>query len=242
MTILEAIKANVDPTSEMMTMISMVKVGDGTSVFNKTNGKRKANEKVLMESKIGYSPESVISENKNTFLIGSNYQKLQNNRIAKATQKILTAVQLAGGNDVAEMILGGVKEKAKDGKAFEAKSLPWGEWVEGWEGVLIKHTKDGEEKFYLRVYNETFGKGTTVFRDPNGNEIDIKDDKFSDFRKPESKPSGKVNELKEALGKILDLNDPEIKAALESMKPIHPETICINNIKTLGIKTQFFNV
>lgn len=240
--ILNAIDTNVDPTSKMMNMVSITKKGDGTSVFNKTNGKRKANEKVLMENAvdIGYSAEDVVSETNNTFLIGSNYQKLQNNRIKSAINKILVAVQLAGGNDVAELLLGGVKEKAEDGTAFESQSLPWGEWVEGWEGILIRHEVDGEERFYLRVYNETNGKGTTVYKDPNGEEIDTTDKKFADFLKAPRKKSGKVNELKEALSKILDVDNPEIKESLEKMKPIRPENLNLDNIKSLRINKQSF--
>lgn len=243
--ILNAIKENIDPKSEMMKIVSITKKGDGTSVFNKTNGKRKADEKILMESSVkegglGYSPEEVTSENKNTYLVGSNYQKLQNNRIKKAAKEILTAVQLSGGNDVAEMILSGILDKAKEGTAFESKGLPWGEWVEGFEGILIRHEKEGEEKFYLRVYNETNGKGTSTFYTPSAEILDINSKECQVFRKAEKKKSGKVNELKEALGKILDLNNPEIKEALQKLKPINPETQGIEKFVSITLDGKTF--
>lgn len=236
MNILDAIKANINPLNAGMEMISITLGGDGTKVFNKTNGERSKDKKVLMESSIGYAPEAVKSEMKNTYLVGSNYQKLQNNRIKNSAKKILTAVQLAGGNATAELILNGIIEAGANGEAFEAKSLPFGEWVDGWEGILIQH--NGE--MYLRVYDETPAKKITTYTDPNGEVIDPNDEKFSSFRKPAKKESGAVNELKEALGKILDLSDPDIAQALKGMKPIHPECPKISNIISLRMNGETY--
>lgn len=236
MNIIEAIKANINPQNEMMDMVSITLGGDGTKVFNKTNGERSKDKKVLMESEIGYAPEAVKVEMKNTYLVGSNYQKLQNNRIKNSAKKILTAVQLAGGNATAELILKGIIEAGESGEAFEAKSLPFGEWVEGWEGILIQH----KGEMYLRVYDETPAKKITTYTDPNGAVIDPNEEKFSSFRKAPKKASGTVNELKEALGKILDLSDPDIAEALKGMKAIKPECPKISNILSIRMNGETY--
>jgi len=236
MNILDAIKANINPRNTGMDMVSITLGGDGTKVFNKTNGERSPAKKILMESEIGYAPEAVKVEMKNTYLVGSNYQKLQNNRIKKSAKKILTAVQLAGGNDTAELILNGIIEAGEKGEAFETKSLPFGEWVKDWEGILIQH--NGE--MYLRVYDETPAKKITTYTDPNGEVINPNDEKFSSFRKPAKKESGAVNNLKEALEKILDLTDPDIAQALKEMKAIKPECPKISNILSIRMNGETY--
>jgi hypothetical protein len=89
MTIIDAIKSNVNPSNNMMKIISITLRGDGTTVFNKTNGERSAIKKVLMESELGYPPESVIKITKSTYVIGSNYSVLQNNRIKKSAKNCI---------------------------------------------------------------------------------------------------------------------------------------------------------
>ena len=36
-------------------------------------------------------------------------------------------------------------------KDRETGSLPWGQWVEGLENLVIKHVKDNVENYYLRI-------------------------------------------------------------------------------------------
>ena len=52
---------------------------------------------------------------------------------------------------------------------FKSGSLKWGSWVEGAEGRVIQHTKDGEDKLYVRCYLiEESNNATTEFY-VNGN-------------------------------------------------------------------------
>lgn len=46
-----------------------------------------------------------------------------------------------------------VIQKTVTGQIERTHELPWGKWMEGYEGILIEHTnKKGEKNIYLRVY------------------------------------------------------------------------------------------
>lgn len=46
-----------------------------------------------------------------------------------------------------------VIQKTATGQIERTHELPWGKWMEGYEGILIEHTnKKGEKNIYLRVY------------------------------------------------------------------------------------------
>ena len=234
--ILNAIKANISLNG--MTFASYTGVGDGSKVFNKGRGSAS-----MMES-VGHEPTDIRVETTNTVLIGGNYEDMQNNRIKKGVKKLLTEVQLAGGDALVEAMLEGIvnkidnPEKDENGeeiKVFQSGSLPWGNWVDGWEGVLIEH----KGEMYVRVYDETNGKTVRKFS-LNDESFDIDNPNYSQWKKPAKKKSGKVNELNEALSKVLDLNDSDIKKALDSLKPIRPQTIKISNMENFTVNGQTF--
>ena len=83
----------------------------------------------------------------------------------KVTKTSCASYQFGGSyeqriNESIDSSLGGYKEKP----------LPWGAWLEGAEGKVIKHTKTDKEgnettNYYLRYYNPTSEVSTTTFVD-----------------------------------------------------------------------------
>ena len=236
--ILSAIKSNISANG--MTFVSYMGVGDGSKVFNKGRG---AN---AMLEVMGHAHTDIRVETTNTVLVGGNYEDMMNNRIKKAVKKLLTEVQLAGGdNGLVEGMLEGIVRKienpeidpdtGKEIKAFNAQSLPYGEWVEGWEGILIEH----KGEIYLRVYDETNAKSIKKYF-LNGETFDIENPKYTQWKKAPRKKSGKVNELNEALSKVLDLENPDIKKALDNLKPLRPQVVNISNMENFTVNGQTF--
>jgi hypothetical protein len=241
--LIKIITENTNQTSTP-SFISYTLSGDGSKILNKGRGAK------AMVEVLGHEVTDIVTETKNTALCGSDYQTMQNNRIEKSVKKLLTEVQLKGGDTLIEGILEGILAKFTSPEmvedlngnmvaeaVFKAQSLPWGSWVEGLEGILLEHTKEGEHKFYLRIYDEAKAPKKYKFFLEN-EEIDIDDEKFNSYRKAPKKKSGKVNELKEALSKLFDLDaeeNAEIKTALENIKPISPEVLCLDNILNLRI-------
>ena len=63
-----------------------------------------------------------------------------------------------------------INESIDSSIGYKAKPLPWGSWVNGAEGKVIKHTKTDKEgnettNYYLRYYNPTSEVSTTTFVD-----------------------------------------------------------------------------
>jgi hypothetical protein len=233
------IQANINPENQGMDIVSITKKGDGVSTFNKTNKGRGAN-KVLLEDVGGFTPETLESESKFTAFVGGNYEKMANNRIAKGIKTLRTRVELAGGSEAVDMILEGIQGKANEGEAFKSEGLPFGEWVKGWEGVLIEHTdKNGDHWYYLRTYAETNNKPEKSFSF-QGQAVDTKDAQYAPFLKPKKKESGKIYELKMALSKIVDVEDPEIKDALNMLRKPRPEGVRLDRITKLTINGETF--
>lgn len=147
-----------------------------SDLLNKTNGKRKADEKVLCKDATGLDPADIRKHTNATIFVGTDvsYEKLVNNRLAK---------EILGKN--AEMTAGEAKEKAD----FESKGLPFGEMV---DGTHIVHTpKDADEmKHYLRAYFVTANKPITKLYLNGGADLpDLNDPKFAPF-KPKEKEEG----------------------------------------------------
>jgi hypothetical protein len=228
-TLVNAIKANINANG--MTFISYVGIGDGSKVFNKGSG-----AKAMVEC-MGHENTAIEENFTKTVLVGGDYQKMQNNRIAKAVKKLLTEVELAGGDELAEAMLNAIIEKGKEGTAFKSQGLPYGKWVEGFEGILIE-TEDGD--IQLRTYDETPNNTTREYF-LNGEIFDIDSKDYSQWRKPAKKKSGKISELNQALSKILDLENEDIKDALGKLKPIFPQNISLGKtVKSITINGQTF--
>lgn len=63
----------------------------------------------------------------------------------------LQTIEYAYGKSYEDRVNEALVESGKEG-TFESKSLPWGKWLEGAEGSVISHTKNGEDKLYIRCY------------------------------------------------------------------------------------------
>ena len=90
------------------------------------------------------------------------------------------------------------------------------------------------------MYNETPAKKIVTYSDPTGKSININEERFSAFRKAPKKASGKVNDIKDTLAKILDISNSEIKNALSGMRSIKPECHSIRNIVSITIDGETY--
>lgn len=77
-------------------------------------------------------------------------------------------------NTIYENSVNNRREKEGLEADFKAKELPFGEYVEG-SRILIKHEKDGETVYYVRVYLTNSNLGTKVkFTNAQGKELSDK--------------------------------------------------------------------
>ena len=131
-----------------------LKTETAQSTLNKGRGKNS-----MVES-LGINPDEIVKHTKLVALIGTNvtYQDMVNNRLAKENADSQLNV------------------------TFESADLPFGEWVNGAEKLLIKNG----DKLYLRVYCVANNK-PTVEHIYNGSSINLMESKFDSYRKPDKK-------------------------------------------------------
>jgi hypothetical protein len=75
----------------------------------------------------------------------------RNNPLKDERVNKLQTIEYAYGKSYEQRVNEALEENGKEG-TFKSKKLPWGEWLEGAEGSVIAHTKNGEDKLYIRCY------------------------------------------------------------------------------------------
>ena len=141
----------------------------------------------------------------------------RNNPLAKERVNRLQTIEYAFGQSYEQRVNEALVENGKEG-TFESKSLPWGKWVEGAEGAVIAHNKNGEDKLYMRVYLKENGvKSTEYF--VNGNPATQSDlDTIAEFTPSRTKDSSTQSD-----------------AGLEQSKQIVVNVVDFDNIITITI-------
>lgn len=121
---------------------------------NKLNKGRGANS---MASKLGINPDEIQKEFQGVVYCGSDYETLVNNRLKKEN----------AGSQITV--------------TFEAGEMSGVEWIKGAEGKVLRN---GKGELQLRTYPDLSNNKPKVSYVHNGKEIDLKDPKFDEYRKP----------------------------------------------------------
>jgi hypothetical protein len=111
-----------------------------------------------MSTKLGINPEEIFKHSTSVVLVGSNYEKMVNNRLKKECAG--TGVEVV----------------------FESQGLKGRTWVEGAEGKVMMNA---EGEYLIRTYPVSNNKPTSNYIH-KGAEIDLNDPKFNPYRKPDS--------------------------------------------------------
>ena len=111
-----------------------------------------------MTSKIGMDSEKIKKEFQGVVYCGSDYETLVNNRLKKEN----------AGSQITV--------------TFEAGEMSGVEWIKGAEGKVLRN---GKGELQLRTYPDISNNKPKVSYIYEGKEIDIKDSKFDEYRKPD---------------------------------------------------------
>jgi hypothetical protein len=136
----------------------------------------------------------------------------------------LQTIEYAYGKSYEQRVNEALVEDGKEG-SFESKPLPWGKWVEGAEGSVISHTKNGEDKLYLRCYLKKDAVPTVEYY-VNGNPAT--DDEIAIIK--EFTPSRTKDSSTQA------------KAGLEQEKQVVVNAVDFDNIITITVEGVTYEV
>jgi hypothetical protein len=90
--------------------------------------------------------ESVEVQSLSVAKMNKRNNPLKDERVTKRT-----TIVYGFGKSYEDRVNEALVESEKEA-TFKSGSLKWGSWVEGAEGKVIQHTKDGEDKLYVRCY------------------------------------------------------------------------------------------
>lgn len=80
----------------------------------------------------------------------------RNNPLSNERVMRLQTIEYAFGSSYEQRVNEALAENNIEGE-FKSRGLKWGKWVEGAEGAVISHTKDGVDKLYMRCYVKADG-------------------------------------------------------------------------------------
>lgn len=89
--------------------------------------------------------------------------KTEKERVVKVENELkdervmrLQTIEYGFGGSYEQRVNEALAENNIEGE-FKSQPLKWGKWVEGAEGAVISHTKDGVDKLYMRCYVKADG-------------------------------------------------------------------------------------
>ena len=132
----------------------------GIKALTKQNKLNKGRGSNAMTEKLGIDPENIKKCFEGVVYCGSDYETLVNNRLAKEN----------AGSQIKV--------------TFEAGEMSGVEWIKGAEGKVLRN---GKGELQLRTYADISNNKPKVSYLLEGAEIDLKETRFDEYRKPAPK-------------------------------------------------------
>lgn len=157
--------------------------------------------------------------------------KTEKERVVKVENELkdervmrLQTIEYAFGGSYEQRVNEALAENNIEGE-FKSQPLKWGKWVEGAEGAVISHTKDGVDKLYMRCYVKDNGVKSTEYYVNGKPATQSEVDTIKEFTPSRTKDSSTQSEV-----------------GLEKGKQVIPNAVDFDNIVTITIEGVTYEV
>ena len=148
----------------------------------------------------------------------------RNNPLSNERVMRLQTIEYAFGGSYEQRVNEALAENNIEGE-FKSQPLKWGKWVEGAEGAVISHTKDGVDKLYMRCYVKDNGVKSTEYYVNGKPATQSEVDTIKEFTPSRTKDSSTQSEV-----------------GLEQGKQVIPNAVDFDNIITITIEGVTYEV
>lgn len=141
----------------------------------------------------------------------------RNNPLSNERVMRLQTIEYGFGGSYEQRVNEALAENNIEGE-FKSGGLKWGKWVEGAEGAVISHTKDGVDKLYMRCYVKHNGVKSTEYYVNGKPASEMQESTIIEFTPNRTKDCSTQSE-----------------AGLEKGKQVIPNVVDFDNIITITI-------